>query len=157
MKLWDFQHHFQSLVLWDFEEGTAKLFAQNPSLLFRVYSPWWTKNKTNKNSNPAGQKSAPCRQNPKLRGLHRENCLSSNYLMLDILTPATSSSCTITIGVSLPCSSHGAKFPNRWAQIRCCAVSSSCTAADESRLDLPLSKSTREGGCCRSRGGLSLL
>lgn len=106
------------------------------------------------NSGPAGQKSAPCHQNPKLRGLRRlwENCLSSNYLMLDILTPATSISCAITTGVPLPCSSHGAKFPKRRARIRCCAVSSSCAAAGESRLDLPLSKSTREGGCCRSRG-----
>lgn len=44
------------------------------------------------NSNPAGQKRASYHQNPKFSGQNwlLDNCLSSNHLLLDILTPATS-------------------------------------------------------------------
>lgn len=106
------------------------------------------------NSNPAGQKSASYRQNPKFSGQNKllDNSLSSNHLMLDIFDTCHKLSSCLSIRVALPSSSHRAKVPSRRARRRCCAVSSSCAAAGEAHLDLPLSKSTREGGCCWTTG-----
>lgn len=93
MKLWDSQHHFQSWVLQVSEEGTAKLSVQNPCLLFKAYSSWWTNTLIQQD-----RKVRLITQNPRWSG---QNWLfdkhqSSYHLMLDILKPATGATCRLS-------------------------------------------------------------
>lgn len=149
MKLWDLQHNFQNWVFRVLEAGTAKPSVQNPCFLFKAYfASSWIQTPVQKSLTRIQSKAVKTHFLVSARGLqspyfgHFESCHRCD------VSKTSSSSLPSVRAVSF----HPIKSPAA-GRGGCCAVFSSCAAAAEARLDLPLSKRAwgRED-CCGARG-----